>query len=108
MKSTGRVSWAAVRALPLAMVVGAGILLFGAIDMVRRDTRPAVWGVISLGLAAVAFGTYFILGLVGYRVSSDGSVRVPWPYAWLVVFAVVLVVGVVACIVLRSLPEAWR
>ena len=103
MKSTGRVSWAAVRALPPAMVVGAGTLLFGAIDMVRRDTRPAVWGVIGLGLTAIAFGTYFILGLAGYRASSDGSVRVPWPYAWLV-----LAVGTVAYVVLRSLPEAWR
>ena len=90
------------------MVVGAGTLLFGAIDMVRRETRPAVWGVIGLGLAAIAFGTYFILGLAGYRVSRDGSVRIPWPYAWLVVFVVVLAVGVVAYIVLRSLPEAWR
>jgi len=108
MKSTGRVSLAAVRALPPAIVVGAGTLLFGVIDMVRRDTRPAVWGVIGLGLAAVAFSTYFILGLAGYRVSNDGSVRVPWPYAWLVVLVVVLAVGVAAYIVLRTLPEAWR
>jgi hypothetical protein len=49
-----------------------------------------------------------ILGLAGYRVSRDGSVRIPWPYTWLVVFVVVLAVGVVAYIVLRSLPEAWR
>ena len=108
MKSTGRVSWAAVRALPPAMVVGAGTLLFGAIDMVRRDTRPAVWGVIGVGLAAIVFGTYFILGLAGYRVSRDGSVRIPRPYAWLVVCVVVLAVGVVAYIALRSLPEVWR
>jgi hypothetical protein len=76
--------------------------------MMRRDTRPAVWGVIGLGLAAVAFSTYFILGLAGYRVSRDGSVRVSWPYAWLVVLVVVLAVGAVAYIVLRTLPEAWR
>jgi len=105
MGSPGRVSWAAIRALPPAMVVGAGTLLFGAIDMVRRDTRPAVWGVIGLGLAAVAFSRYFILGLASYRVSRDGSVRVPWPYVWLVVLIVVLAVGAAASIVLRTDPS---
>jgi hypothetical protein len=73
----------------------------------RRGSRPAVAGVVSLGLAGVVYGTYFILSFVGYPPSSDGSVRVPWPYAWLVVLTVVLAVGLLAYVVLRSLPEAW-
>jgi hypothetical protein len=83
-------------------------MLFGAFDVMRRGTKPAVVRVISLGLAAVVFGTYFILSLAGYRARGDGSVRVPWPYAWLVVLAVVLAAGAVAYVVLRSLSEAWR
>ena len=83
-------------------------MLFGAFDVMRRGTNPAAVGVICLGLALVVFGTYFVLSLAGYWASSDGSVRVPGPYAWLVVLAVVLAVGAVAYVVLRSLPEAWR
>jgi hypothetical protein len=108
MKPTGRLGRAAVRACPPAILVGAGTMLFGAFDVMRRGTNPAMAGVICLGLAAVVFGTYFILSLAGYRASSDGSVRAPWPYAWLVVLAFVLAVGAVAYVVLRSLPEAWR
>lgn len=90
------------------MVVGVGSLLFGAADVIRRGTQPAVWVVIGLGLAAVVFGTYFVLGIAGYRLSRDGSAQVPWAYAWLVVLAVVLSVGAVVYVVLRSLPETWR
>ena len=105
MKRGGRVSRAAGRALPPALVVGVGTLLFGAFDVVRRGSRPAVAGIIGLGLGAVAFGTYFILSLAGYRTSSDGTVRVPWPYAWLVALAVVVAVGAAAYVVLRSIPR---
>src|SRR5438445_6864408 len=93
------------RALPPTIFAGGGILLFGAFDVLRRGTRPAVAAVIGLALTAVVFVTYFIFGVAGYRLSSDGTVRVPWPYAWLVVHAVVLGVAVVAYLALRSLPE---
>ena len=107
MKKTGRLGRATVRALPPTILVGAGVLLFGAFDVLRRGTRPAVAAVIGLALTAVVFVTYFIFGVAGYRLSSDGTVRVPWPYAWLVVLAVVLGVAVVAYLALRSLPEPW-
>jgi hypothetical protein len=67
-----------------------------------------VAAVVWLGLTALVFVTYFVLGIVRYRVSADGTVRVPWPYAWLVVLGTVLGVATVAYIVLRSLPEPWR
>ncbi len=108
MKTRGRVGRATAGALPPAILVGAGTLLFGAFDVVRRGTHPAVAGIIGLALTAVVFVTYFVLGLAGHRPSVDGSVRVPWPYAWLVVLAVVLGLGAVAYVALRSLPEAWR
>ena len=94
--------------MPPALLVGAGTLLFGAFDVVWRGSGLAVVGIIGLGLGAVAFGTYFVLSLAGYRTSSDGTVRVPWPYAWFVVLAVVVAVGVAAYVVLRSIPETWR
>jgi len=94
--------------LPSAIVVGVGSLLFGAFDVARRDSRPAVWGIIGLGLAAIVFGTYFLLSLLGYRTGSDGTVKVPRASAWLVVLAVVVAVGAVAYLVLRGLPETWR
>jgi hypothetical protein len=55
--------------------VGAGTLLFGAVDVLGRGTRPAVAAIISVGPTAVVFVTYFILGVAGYRLSSDGTVR---------------------------------
>src|SRR6266498_4794097 len=108
MKSTGRVGRATARALPPTILVGAGVLLFGAFDVLRRGTRPAVAAVIGLALTPVVFVTYFVLGLAGYRLRTDGSVRIPWPYAYLIVLAVVLALGVVAYVALRSLPEARR
>src|SRR6266446_3307693 len=108
MKTTGRLGRATVRALPPTILVGAGLLLFGAFDILRRGTRPAVAAVIGLGLTAVVFLTYFVLGLAGSHLRTDGSARVPWPYACLVVLAVVIALGVVAYVALRSLPEAWR
>ena len=107
MKSTGRVGRATARALRPTILVGAGVLLFGAFDVLRRGTRPAVAAVIGLALTAVVFLTYFVLGLAS-RLRTDGSARVPWPYACLVVLAVVIALGVVAYVALRSLPEAWR
>ncbi len=105
---TERVRRAASRAVPPGIVVGAGILLFGAIDVLRRGGLPAVVAVIGLGFGAVVFMTYFILGVTRHRVASDGTVRVPWIHAWLIVLAAVLVVGLAAYLVLRRLPEPWR
>ena len=100
--------YASRRALPPTMLAGAGFLLFGAIDMVRGGTRPAAATVIGLALTGVVFFTYFILGVVGYRLSGDGTVQVAWPYAWVVVFVVVLGIGVIAYLALRSLPQPSR
>src|SRR5882724_4563089 len=108
MKRAGKLSRASRRALPPTIFAGACLLLFGAFDVIRRGTRPAVAAVIGLGLTAVVFLTYFILGAAGYRLSGDGTVRVPWPYAWLVVLIVVLGIGTVAYLSLRSLPQSWR
>src|SRR5712691_8439846 len=96
MKRTGRVARATARALPPTILVGAGILLFGAFDVMRRGTRPAVAAIIGLALTAVVFVTYFILGVARYRVNAGGAVRVPWPYAWLLVLVVILAVGTMA------------
>ena len=99
---------AATRALPPAIFAGVGFLAFGAVDVLRRGTSPIVMGVICLGLTAVVFVTYFLLGIAGYRVSADGTVRAPWPYAWAVALTAVLGAGTLAYLVLRGLPEAWR
>ncbi len=107
MKRTGRAGRATARALPPTILVGAGVLLFGAFDVLRRGTRPAVAVVLGLGLTAVVFVTYFILGVTRH-VTADGTVRVPWAYAWLVVLAAVLGVGTAAYLALRNLPEPWR
>jgi hypothetical protein len=64
--------------------------------------------IIGLGLAAVVFLTYFVLGIARYRFSTDGTARVPWPYAWAVVLAAVLAVGGLGYLALRALPETWR
>src|SRR6266542_2204541 len=103
MNSTGRVGRATARALPPTILVGAGVLLFGAFDVLRRGTRPTVTVVIGPALAAVVFATYLILGVAGHRVSADATARVPRPYAWLIVLAVVLAVGLVSYLALRSL-----
>ena len=108
MKRTEAFKRASRRALPPTIFAGGGILLFGAFDVFRRGTRPAVAAVIGLGLTAVVFVTYLVLGVAGYRLGSDGTVRVPWPYAWLVVLIVVLGIGTVAYVTLRSLPPSWR
>jgi hypothetical protein len=79
MKQTGAIGRAATRALPPTMFAGAGLVAFGVFDVFRRGSPPAVMAVICLGLAAVVFVTYFILGIAGYRVGADGSVRAPWP-----------------------------
>jgi hypothetical protein len=108
MKRMGRVGRATTRALPLAILVCVGVGLFGAFDVLRRGTKPAVAAIVALFLAAVVFSTYFVLGIAGYRLSADGTVRVRWPHALAVILAVVLGAGFVAYIALRSLPESWR
>jgi hypothetical protein len=99
---------AVTRALSPAIFAGAGLAAFGAFDMLRRGRPPAVMTVICLGLAAVVFLTYFILGVAGYRVSVDGTVRAPWPYAWAVALAAALAVGALGYLVLRIVPGSWR
>ena len=75
MKQAQTIGKAATRALPPTIFAGVGLVAFGAIDVFRRGSPPVVMAVICLGLAAVVFLTYFILGIAGYRVSADGSVR---------------------------------
>jgi hypothetical protein len=99
---------AAIRALPPAIFAGVGFLAFAAFDVLRRGTPPIVMAVIALGLTAVVFMTYFLLSIAGYRVSTEGTVRAPWPYAWAIVLSAVLAAGALAYLVLRGLPEAWR
>ena len=108
MRRPNRVARIAVRALPPAIFVGVGVLLFGAFDVMRRESPPAVMAVIGLGLSAVVFFTYFILGVARFRLAADGTVRVPSLLAWAVVLAVVCGVGGLAYLTLRTLPEAWR
>jgi NADH:ubiquinone oxidoreductase subunit H len=108
MRQATPVSKAATRALPPTIFAGAGFLAFGCFDVLRRGTSPIVMAVICLGLTAVVFLTYFMLGIAGYRVSADGTVRAPWPYAWAVALAAVLVAGAVGYLTLRSQPEPWR
>jgi hypothetical protein len=108
MKRAETVGRASRRALPPTIFAGGFILLFAVYDVMRRGTRAAEAAVIGFGLTAVIFFTYFILGLAGYRLRGDGAVRVPWPYAWLVVLLVVLGIGAVAYLALRSLPQSWR
>lgn len=108
MRHATLVGKAVTRALPPAIFAGAGFLAFGCFDVLRRGTSPIVMAVIGLGLTAVVFMTYFVLGIAGYRVSADGTVQAPWPYAWAVALAAVLVAGAIAYLALRSLPEPWR
>ena len=108
MNQGSRIGRAATRALPPTIFAGAGFLAFGVFDMMRRGTPPIVMAVICLGLTAVVFATYFLLGIVGYRVSTDGAVRAPWPYAWAAALAAALAAGAIAYVVLRALPERWR
>lgn len=108
MKQTHTIGKAATRALPPTILAGFGLVAFGAFDVFRRGSPPVVMAVICLGLAAVVFLTYFILGIAGYRVSADGSVRVPWPYAWAVALAAVASAGALGYLVLRIVPESWR
>jgi hypothetical protein len=81
MKQVTRIGRAAARALPPTIFSGVGFLAFGAFDMMRRGTPPIVMAAICLGLTAVVFATYFLLGIAGYRVSTHGAIRAPWPYA---------------------------
>ena len=99
---------AATRALPPTVFAGAGLAAFGAFDVLRRGSPPVVMAVICLGVAAVVFLTYFVLGVAGYHVSPDGTVRAPWPHAWAVALAAVLVAGALGYLVLRIVPESWR
>jgi len=99
---------AATKALPPTILAGGGFLAFGCFDVLRRGTSPIVMAVVWLGLTTVVFLTYFILGITGYRVSADGTVRAPWPYAWAVALAAVLVAGAAGYLALRSLPQPWR
>src|SRR5262245_53076711 len=108
MKRVTPVGRAATKALPPTIVAGVGFLAFGTLDVLRRGTALTVMAVIGIGLTAVVFLTYFILGITGYRVSADGTVRAPWPSAWAIALAAVLVAGAVGYLVLRSVPEAWR
>jgi len=108
MKQTQAIGRAATKALPPTIFAGVGLVAFGAFDVFRRGSPPVVMAVICLGLAAVVFLTYFILGIAGYRVSTDGSVRAPWPYAWAVALAAVAVAGALSYLVLRIVPESWR
>jgi len=108
MRRPNRVTRTAVRALPPAIFVASGVLLVGAFDVLRRGTPPAVMAVIGLGLGAAVFMTYFILGLARFRLTADGTVRVPWLFAWSIVLVAVCGVGAVAYLTLRILPEAWR
>ena len=108
MKQVTTLGKAATRALPPAILAGVGFLAFGAFDVLRRGTSPIVMAVICLGLTAVVFVTYFLLGIAGYRVGTDGTVRAPWPYVWAVALTAVLAAGVLVYLVLRGLPEAWR
>jgi hypothetical protein len=108
MRKTGALRHAARRALLPTMLVGTCVLLFGAIDVMRRGTRPAVAIVIGLGLAGVVFVTYFSLGIARRRVGGDGTVEASRTFAWLVVLTVVLAIGALAVLTLRSLPHGWR
>jgi len=108
MRQSTKLGEAARRALPPTILVGAGLVLFGGFDVLRRGTPPIVIAVICLGLTGVVFLTYLILGVASYRVRVDGTVRVPWPYALAVALAAILVVGALSYFVLRSLPETWR
>ena len=108
MRETSTIGKAATRALPPTILAGAGLVAFGVFDVFRRGSPPVVMAVICLGLAAVVFLTYFILGIAGYRVSVDGSVRAPWPYAWAVALVAVGAAGGLAYLVLRIVPESWR
>jgi len=78
MKRTGRVARATARALPPTILSGGGFLLFGAVDVLRRGTQPAVVITIGLALTAVVFLTYFILGLARYPANAGGTTRAPW------------------------------
>ena len=108
MNQSTRLGKAATKALPPTILVGAGLLLFGAFDVLRRGTPPIVMAVICLGLTGVVFLTHLILGVASYRVGVDGTVRVPWPYALAVALVAILAVGALSYFVLRSLPERWR
>lgn len=108
MTHVTRMRRAATRAMPPTIFAGIGFLAFGAFDVMRRGTPPIVMAVICLGLAAVVFATYFLLGIAGYRVSTDGAVRTRWPSAWAATLAAVLTAGAIAYFVLRALPERWR
>jgi hypothetical protein len=99
---------ALAKAIAPTVISGAGFLVFGAIDVMRRGSQPAVVGVIGVGLTAVVFFTYLILGVMGYRMRADGTVRVPLAYACLVILLVVLGIGAAAYVVLRAMPESWR
>ena len=108
MKQPGAIGRAATRALPPTILAGAGLVAFGVFDVFRRGSPAVVMAVICLGLTVVVFVTYFILGIAGYRVGPDGSVRAPWLYAWAVALAAVVAAGALGYVVLRLIPEAWR
>jgi hypothetical protein len=104
MKQTHTIGKAATSALPPTIFAGVGLVTFGAFDVFRHGSPPVVMAIICLGLAAVIFLTYFILGIAGYRVSADESVRAPWPYAWAVALAAVAVAGALGYLVASDRP----